>query len=229
MSERILVVEDEPAIAESVAYALTAAGYEVDTVGSGEDALSSTQERPYDLMILDLLLPGLSGLDVCREVRTTSALPIVMLTVRDEELDRVTGLAIGADDYVTKPFSTAELVSRVRAQLRRRRLNLGTDAVVYDVGGIHVDVGRHLVSVDGVPVRLTRSELRLLHLLAASQGRAVSREHLADGLRRDDGEPGDRRAIDVHISNLRRKLEPDPSTPRRLVTVRGVGYRLVAS
>jgi two-component system, OmpR family, response regulator RegX3 len=229
MSERILVVEDEPAIAESVAYALTAAGYEVDTVGSGEDALSSTQERPYDLMILDLLLPGLSGLDVCREVRTTSALPIVMLTVRDEELDRVTGLAIGADDYVTKPFSTAELVSRVRAQLRRRRLNLGTDAVVYDVGGIHVDVGRHLVSVDGVPVRLTRSELRLLHLLAASQGRAVSREHLADGLRRDDGEPGDRRAIDVHISNLRRKLERDPSTPRRLVTVRGVGYRLVAS
>jgi two-component system, OmpR family, response regulator RegX3 len=229
MSERILVVEDEPAIAESVAYALTAAGYEVDTVGSGEDALSSTQERPYDLMILDLLLPGLSGLDVCREVRTTSALPIVMLTVRDEELDRVTGLAIGADDYVTKPFSTAELVSRVRAQLRRRRLNLGTDAVVYDVGGIHVDVGRHLVSVDGVPVRLTRSELRLLHLLAASEGRAVSREHLADGLRRDDGEPGDRRAIDVHISNLRRKLERDPSTPRRLVTVRGVGYRLVAS
>src|SRR4029079_15501030 len=108
-------------------------------------------------MILDLLLPGLSGLDVCREGRTTSALPIVMLTVRDEELDRVTGLAIGADDYVTKPFSTAELVSRVRAQLRRRRLNLGTDAVVYDVGGIHVDVGRHLVSVDGVPVRLTRS------------------------------------------------------------------------
>jgi two-component system, OmpR family, response regulator RegX3 len=180
-------------------------------------------------MILDLLLPGLSGLDVCREVRTTSALPIVMLTVRDEELDRVTGLAIGADDYVTKPFSTAELVSRVRAQLRRRRLNLGTDAVVYDVGGIHVDVGRHLVSVDGVPVRLTRSELRLLHLLAASEGRAVSREHLADGLRRDDGEPGDRRAIDVHISNLRRKLERDPSTPRRLVTVRGVGYRLVAS
>jgi two-component system, OmpR family, response regulator RegX3 len=229
MSERILVVEDEPAIAESVAYALTAAGYEVDTVGSGEDALSSTQERPYDLMILDLLLPGLSGLDVCREVRTTSALPIVMLTVRDEELDRVTGLAIGADDYVTKPFSTAELVSRVRAQLRRRRLNLGTDAVVYDVGGIHVDVGRHVVSVDGVPVRLTRSELRLLHLLAASEGRAVSREHLADGLRRDDGEPGDRRAIDVHISNLRRKLERDPSTPRRLVTVRGVGYRLVAS
>jgi two-component system, OmpR family, response regulator RegX3 len=229
MSERILVVEDEPAIAESVAYALTAAGYEVDTVGSGEDALSSTQERPYDLMILDLLLPGLSGLDVCREVRTTSALPIVMLTVRDEELDRVTGLAIGADDYVTKPFSTAELVSRVRAQLRRRRLNLGTDAVVYDVGGIHLDVGRHLVSVDGVPVRLTRSELRLLHLLAASEGRAVSREHLADGLRRDDGEPGDRRAIDVHISNLRRKLERDPSTPRRLVTVRGVGYRLVAS
>jgi len=229
MSERILVVEDEPAIAESVAYALTAAGYEVDTVGSGEDALSSSQERPYDLMILDLLLPGLSGLDVCREVRTTSALPIVMLTVRDEELDRVTGLAIGADDYVTKPFSTAELVSRVRAQLRRRRLNLGTDAVVYDVGGIHVDVGRHLVSVDGVPVRLTRSELRLLHLLAASEGRAVSREHLADGLRRDDGEPGDRRAIDVHISNLRRKLERDPSTPRRLVTVRGVGYRLVAS
>jgi len=229
MSERILVVEDEPAIAESVAYALTAAGYEVDTVGSGEDALSSTQERPYDLMILDLLLPGLSGLDVCREVRTSSALPIVMLTVRDEELDRVTGLAIGADDYVTKPFSTAELVSRVRAQLRRRRLNLGTDAVVYDVGGIHVDVGRHLVSVDGVPVRLTRSELRLLHLLAASEGRAVSREHLADGLRRDDGEPGDRRAIDVHISNLRRKLERDPSTPRRLVTVRGVGYRLVAS
>jgi DNA-binding response OmpR family regulator len=228
MSERILVVEDEPAIAESVAYALAAAGYEVDTVGSGEDALTSARERPYDLMILDLLLPGRSGLDVCREVRAESALPIVMLTVRDEELDRVTGLAIGADDYVTKPFSTAELVSRVRAQLRRRRMNLGADAAVYDVGGIHVDVGRHEVSVDGEPVRLTRSELRLVVLLASSQGRPVSREALAAGLGRSDDGSGDHRSIDVHVSNLRRKLERDPGAPRRLVTVRGVGYKLVA-
>jgi DNA-binding response OmpR family regulator len=178
-------------------------------------------------MVLDLLLPGTQGMDVCRTLRAESDLPIVMLTARDAEIDRVVGLEVGADDYVTKPFSIAELVSRVRALLRRRELDRSRTAVLQKVGGLHLDVTRHAATVDGKPLQLTRSEFRLVSLLASEPGRVFSRDELVRHLWQSDF-VGDRRAIDVHISNLRRKLEQEPRHPRRLVTVRGVGYKLVA-
>jgi two-component system, OmpR family, alkaline phosphatase synthesis response regulator PhoP len=223
VGERILVVEDETPIAEAVGYALRGAGYDVDIVGDGNDALVATRERPFDLMVLDLMLPGLSGLDVCRAVRSDSDLPIVMLTARDAELDRVLGLEIGADDYVTKPFSVAELVSRVRALLRRRDLDRGP--VLQRVGDLVIDVLRHSATLEDRPLQLTRSEFRVVTLLASEPGRVFTREELVEHLWEGDFD-GDRRAIDVHMSNLRRKLEEDPRNPRRLQTVRGVGYRL---
>jgi two-component system response regulator RegX3 len=228
MSGRILVVEDEPAIAEAVSYALRDAGYAVDAVADGGEAVDAARERPYDLMILDLLLPGLPGLDVCRAVRAESDLPIVMLTARDAELERVVGLEIGADDYVTKPFSVAELVSRVRALLRRRELDRGRRSFLQRVGGLELDIPHHAATIDGRPLQLTRSEFRLVTLLASDVGRVFTRDELVRHLWESDF-LGDRRAIDVHVSNLRRKLEADPRNPRRLLTVRGIGYKLVAS
>jgi two-component system response regulator RegX3 len=227
MSTRILVVEDEPAIAEAVSYALADAGFDVDAVGDGTEALDKARRRRYDLMILDLLLPGLHGTEVCRTLRAESDLPIVMLTASDAEGDRVTGLDLGADDYVTKPFSVAELVSRVRALLRRRELDRARRPELLRVGGLQLDVARHSATLDGRPVHLTRSEFRLVSLLASEPGRVFTREELVRHLWESDF-VGDCRAIDVHFSNLRRKLEEDPRHPRRLVTVRGVGYRLVA-
>jgi two-component system, OmpR family, alkaline phosphatase synthesis response regulator PhoP len=227
MSGKILVVEDEPAIAEAVSYALTEAGYDVDAVGDGRAALEAARRESYDLMVLDLLLPGVSGIDVCRDLRAESDLPIVMLTALAEEHDRVTGLDLGADDYVTKPFSVAELVSRVRALLRRRELDRRRSAAVVKVGGLHLDIGRHDATVDGKPLKLTRSEFRIVALLASEPGRVFSRDELVRHLWQSDF-VGDRRAIDVHISNLRRKLEPEPRHPRRLLTIRGVGYKLAA-
>jgi two-component system response regulator RegX3 len=226
---RILVVEDEPAISDAVSYALREAGYEVDAVGDGDDALERARTRHYDLMVLDLLLPGKLGVDVCAELRTErSDLPIVMLTARDAEADRVKGLDLGADDYVTKPFSIAELVSRVRSLLRRRELDRVRAGTVRAVGGLRLDVGGHTATVDGAPVLLTRSEFRLVALLASEPGRAFTREELVRHLWESDV-AGDLRAIDVHVSNLRQKLERDPRRPSRLLTVRGVGYKLVAA
>jgi DNA-binding response OmpR family regulator len=225
VGERILVVEDETPIAEAVGYALREAGYEVDVVGDGNEGLAATREQTFDLMVLDLMLPGMSGLDVCRAVRAESDLPIVMLTARDGELDRVLGLEIGADDYVTKPFSVVELVSRVRALLRRR--NLDRSHVVQRVGDLAIDVSRHSATLEDRPLQLTRSEFRVVTLLASEPGRVFTRDELVEHLWEGDFD-GDRRAIDVHMSNLRRKLEEDPRHPRRLQTVRGVGYRLNA-
>jgi len=226
MGERILVVEDEATIAEAVSYALRESGYDVDAVANGRAALEAARAERYDLMILDLMLPIVSGLDVCRELRAESDLPIVMLTARDAESDRVLGLDLGADDYVTKPFSVAELVSRVRALLRRRELNRAR-GLVRRVGALDLDVGRYTASLAGKPLQLTRREFRLLALLASEPGRVFTREELLQEVW-SDARSGDRRAIDVHVSNLRRKLEEDPRHPRRLQTVRGAGYRLVA-
>jgi len=206
---RILLVEDEPAIAEAVAYALRDAGYDVDHTDNGTEALAAARGRHYDLMVLDLLLPGIPGLDVCRKIRAESDLPIVMLTARDMEGDRVTGLDVGADDYVTKPFSVAELVSRVRALLRRRELDRASSVNVVRVGGLHLDIARHSATIEGKPLRLTESEFRLVQLLASDPGRVFTRDDLISHLWESDF-VGDRRAIDVHISNLRRKLEADP-------------------
>jgi DNA-binding response OmpR family regulator len=225
VSGRILVVEDETPIAEAVGYALRGAGYEVDLVADGDAGLEAVLGRSFDLMVLDLMLPGLSGLDICRAVRAESDLPIVMLTARDAEQDVVDGLELGADDYVTKPFSVAELVSRVRALLRRRDLDRAH--AVQRIGDLEIDVARHSAAVAGVPLSLTRSEFRLVTLLASEPGRVFTREELIEHLW-EDGYEGDRRAIDVHVSNLRRKLEDDSRNPRRVQTVRGAGYRLLA-
>jgi two-component system, OmpR family, response regulator RegX3 len=227
MSSRILLVEDEPAIAEAVAYALEDAGFEVHAVGDGGEALEASRRLDYDLMILDLLLPSMSGLNVCRTVRAESDLPILMLTARETELDRIVGLETGADDYVTKPFSMAELVSRVRALLRRRALDLARNSGVRAVGSLRLDVNHHSATVEDRVLQLTPSEFRLLSLLATEPGRVFTREELVRHLWQSDF-LGDRRAIDVHISNVRRKLEPNPRQPRRLVTVRGSGYKLMA-
>jgi two-component system response regulator RegX3 len=229
VNSKILVVEDEPAISDAVAYALREAGYEVQAVGDGDSALEHARSHDYDLMVLDLLLPGLPGIEVCNQLRADhSDLPIVMLTARDAEAERVAGLDTGADDYVTKPFSVAELVSRVRSLLRRRELDRASSGAVKTVGGLRLDVARHTASVDGKPILLTRSEFRLVALLASEPGKPFEREELIRHLWESDF-VGDRRAIDVHVSNLRRKLERDPRRPERLVTVRGVGYKLVAA
>jgi two-component system, OmpR family, response regulator len=225
---RILVLEDEPAIAEAVSYALRTAGYDVDWLEDGDAALAAAREREYDLLVLDILLPTTtSGLDVCSVLRRESDVPIVMLTALGAESEKVSGLDTGADAYVTKPFSVAELVSRVRALLRRRQLDRSSASGTLTVGELALDIGRHAATIDGAPLRLTASEFRLMRFLASEPGRAFSRDELVEHLW--EGElVGDRRAIDVHISNLRRKLERDPRHPRRLVTVRGVGYKLVA-
>jgi two-component system, OmpR family, response regulator RegX3 len=229
MSARVLVVEDEPTLMQAVAYALRREGFEVTTAGDGERALELFEDEGCDLIVLDLMLPNVSGLDVCRQVRSTSAVPIVMLTAKDTELDVVLGLEVGADDYMTKPFSMAELVGRIRANLRRRELDrdqLETETAVRTLGGVRIDLARHEVTVDGRRVALTPSELRLLHLLADRPQQVYSRRQIMEHLW-DSSFVGDEHACDVHISNLRRKVERDPRHPERIVTVRGFGYKLV--
>jgi two-component system, OmpR family, response regulator RegX3 len=225
---RILIAEDEPAILDAVAYTLRAEGFDVETAEDGERALDELKGKDYDLMILDLMLPKLSGTEILRRVRRESPLPVIVLTAKSAEADRVLGLEIGADDYVSKPFSMAELVGRVRALLRRRELDrVGVTGPVR-VGELELDPYRHRVLVDGEPRHLTRSEFKLLALLASEPERAFTRRELMQHLW-DSEYVGDQRACDIHISNLRRKVERDAARPERIVTVRGVGYKLVAA
>ena len=227
MNERILVVDDEPAIVDAVVYALRRDGFEVDTAVDGREALEAGRAGSYDVLVLDLMLPEISGLDVCRMLRAESDVPIVMLTARDAEVDRVLGLELGADDYVTKPFSTAELVSRVRAILRRRELDrTPAQGGVVRVGNLELDLVRHRVRVDGREVELTPSELSLLSLLAEAPDRVFPRREIMQHLWNSTF-VGSERACDIHVSNLRRKIEPDPARPKRLLTVRSAGYKLV--
>jgi two-component system response regulator RegX3 len=227
MSDRILVVDDEPAIVDAVAYALRASGFEVDAFGDGESALEAARSDGYDVLVLDVRLPGLSGIEICRRLRGESDVPILILTAMDAEVDRVLGLEAGADDYVTKPFSVAELVSRVRAILRRRELDRASGGGVRRVGSLELDVNRHEVRIDGRTIRLTPSEFRLLALLAEGPERVYTRREIMQHLW-DSTYVGDQRACDIHVSNLRRKIEETPGRPQRLVTVRGVGYKLRA-
>jgi two-component system response regulator RegX3 len=227
VSERILVVDDEPAIVDAVVYALAGEGYDVESRADGQAALEAALGGSFDLVLLDLMLPSLSGTEVCRRLRHESDVPIVMLTAKDAEVDRVLGLEIGADDYVTKPFSIAELVSRVRALLRRRELDrAGRGYSFRRVGGLALDLARHKVALDGRDVQLTPSEFRLLALLAEEPERVYSRREIMQHLW-ESTYVGDERACDIHISNLRRKLEREPNQPERLLTIRGVGYKLV--
>jgi two-component system, OmpR family, response regulator RegX3 len=227
VTERILVVDDEPAIVDAVAYALEGEGYEVDSRADGEAALEAALDERFDLVVLDLMLPKLSGTEVCRRLRAESDIPIVMLTAKDTEVDRVLGLEIGADDYVTKPFSIAELVSRVRALLRRRELDRAGRGVAFKrIGSLTLDLARHKVSLKEREIQLTPSEFRLLALLADEPERVYSRREIMQHLW-ESAYVGDERACDIHISNLRRKLERTPDEPERILTVRGIGYKLV--
>jgi two-component system response regulator RegX3 len=221
----VLVVDDDPGVLDVVAFTLRREGYEVDEEREGRAALEAARSKRYDIVILDVMLPEISGTDICRALRAESDVPILMLTARDAEADRVQGLELGADDYVTKPFSTAELLSRVRAILRRRELDRGGVAV-RTLGGLHIDLGRQEVLVDGGRVHLTLSEFKVLALLAEQPESVVSRRELMQHLWASE-HVGDEHACEVHISNLRRKIERDPARPVRLLTVRGLGYKLV--
>ncbi len=226
--ERILVVDDEAGIRELVGQYLRTEGYEVDEAADGEDALRRFQERAHDLVVLDLRLPGIDGFDVLREIRRTSQVYVILLTARAEETDKLIGLELGADDYVTKPFSPRELVARVRAVLRRRRAGDDPDDEMMRFDGLEVDVERHEVRVDDQPVELTSLEFELLAAMAGAPGRVFSRRQLIERVWGWDLY-GDERLVDVHVSNLRKALGDTAEHPRFVGTVRGVGYKLSAA
>jgi len=223
VSKSVLVVDDEPKIVEVVGDYLRSAGFSVTTAADGESAIASARARPPDLVVLDLGLPGLDGLDVARELRRAAPVPIVMLTARGEETDRVVGLELGADDYLVKPFSPRELLARLRAVLRRTE-GLQTERERFVVGDVVVDTSRRQVTVGDRVVDLTATEFDLLAELARQPGRVFTRAQLLDTIHGVVVESYER-TVDAHIKNLRRKLEPDPRQPRYLLTVHGVGYR----
>jgi DNA-binding response OmpR family regulator len=220
---RILIVDDEPEILRLVVDYMSAAGFATVTARTGDDALMRAHAEPPDLVILDLGLPGIDGLDVTRALRRTSDVPIIMLTARDDETDKLIGLELGADDYVTKPFSPRELVARVRAVLRRRAAAGQSDVI--NAGGLMLDAPRMRVTRDGEEIELTATEFALLETLARQPGRVFTRSQLLDAIHGVAFESYER-AIDAHIKNVRRKLEPNPRSPRYVLTVYGVGYRL---
>jgi two-component system response regulator RegX3 len=218
-------VEDDPTLQYAISRLLEKDGFAVDVADDGEAGIDAARASDYDVVLLDWMLPKLSGIDVCRALRAESPVPIIMLTAKETEANRVLGLELGADDYVTKPFSSGELVSRIRSLMRRRALDLGDDRQVRMVGGIVLDLVRHRIDIDGQPVQLTPTELRLLSLLATDPERVFSREEIMRHLWQS-AFVGDTRTVDVHVRNLRRKIEREPAHPERLVTVRGVGYQL---
>ena len=222
---RVLVVEDEESFSDALSYMLRREGFEVAVAGTGPDALSEFDRSGADLVLLDLMLPGLSGTEVCRTLRQRSNVPVIMLTARDSEIDKVVGLELGADDYVTKPFSSRELVARIRAVLRRRgEPETEAAGVALEAGPVRMDVERHVVTVDGGTVPLPLKEFDLLELLLRNAGRVLTRGQLIDRVWGSDY-VGDTKTLDVHVKRLRAKIEPDPSSPRHLVTVRGLGYK----
>ncbi len=224
---RVLVVEDEESFSDALSYMLRREGYEVAVASTGPDALATYDRSGADLVLLDLMLPGLSGTEVCRALRQRSNVPIIIVTARDSEVDKVVGLELGADDYVTKPFSARELVARIRAVLRRggEADELITSAL--EAGPVRMDVERHTVAVDGDAVSLPLKEFDLLELLLRNAGRVLTRGQLIDRVWGADY-VGDTKTLDVHVKRLRAKIEPDPANPKYLVTVRGLGYKFEA-
>jgi DNA-binding response OmpR family regulator len=226
-SPTILLVDDEDAVRKVLAYPLEKDGYAVVQAADGEAALREFAAQPVDLVVLDIMLPRLDGLEVCKRLRATSTVPIIMLTARDDELDKVIGLELGADDYITKPFSIREFRSRVRALLRRARVQQlpgDSDDERIEHDGLVIDVPRRVVEVRGEPVQLTYVEFELLRTLAGHPGRVFSRRMLLEALWKS-ADYRDPRTIDVHVRHLREKLETEPRTPEFILTVRGVGYR----
>lgn len=231
MSEKILVVEDEPALQETLAYNLSRQGYTVNTAGDGETAIQTARQWKPDLIVLDIMLPVLDGFEVCRILRKEMNVPILMLTARDDEIDRVIGLELGADDYLTKPFSMREFLARVKAQLRRVRLVRqeisGAEQTAHEIlrfGNLTIDLSRREAALDGRPIPMKPKEYDLLLFLARHQGQVLPRELIMDRVWGWDYIGGSR-TVDVHIRWLREKIEPDPGHPVRIVTVRSVGYR----
>jgi two-component system response regulator RegX3 len=221
---RILVVEDEESLRDPLTYVLSREGFEVAAAANGPDALEEFERNGADLVLLDLMLPGLAGTEVFRAMRATTNVPVIMLTAKDSEVDKVVGLELGADDYVTKPYSARELVARIRAVLRRRGEPDDLMPATVEAGPVRLDVDRHVVSVGGAPVAMPLKEFELLELLLRNAGRVLTRGQLIDRVWGADY-VGDTKTLDVHVKRLRAKVESDPATPRHIVTVRGLGYK----
>ena len=224
---RILIVEDEPSLSEPLAYLLGREGYETTIVADGLAAVAEFERNGSDLVLLDLMLPGMPGTEVCKEIRTRSAVPIIMLTAKDSEVDIVVGLELGADDYVTKPYSTRELLARIRAVLRRKTEPETENDAVLEAGDVRMDIERHTESVSGTDVAMPLKEFELLELLLRNAGRVLTRGQLIDRIWGADYF-GDTKTLDVHIKRIRSRIERVPSEPTMLVTVRGLGYRFEA-
>jgi two-component system response regulator RegX3 len=219
------VVEDEESFSDALSYMLRKEGFDVSLAATGAAALTEYDRSGADIVLLDLMLPEMSGTEVCRELRQRSQVPIIMVTARDSEVDKVVGLELGADDYVTKPYSPRELVARIRAVLRRRAVEtVETATSVLAAGPVRMDVDRHVVTVNGEPIQLPLKEFDLLELLLRNAGRVLTRGQLIDRVWGADY-VGDTKTLDVHIKRLRSKIEPEPSSPRYIVTVRGLGYK----
>ncbi|RNL77464.1 response regulator transcription factor [Nocardioides marmorisolisilvae] len=221
---RVLVVEDEESYSDALAYMLRKEGFEVAITATGPDALAEFDRAGADVVLLDLMLPGLPGTEVCRQIRQTSNVPIIMVSAKDDEVDKVVGLELGADDYVTKPYSPRELVARIRAVLRR-----GTEPdlapMTLEAGPVRMDTERHVVTIDGEDVRLPLKEFELLEMFLRNPGRVLTRGQLIDRVWGSDY-VGDTKTLDVHVKRLRAKIEPSPAEPKYLTTVRGLGYKL---
>jgi two-component system, OmpR family, response regulator RegX3 len=224
---RILVVEDEISYSDPLSYLLRKEGYEVSVAETGPDALEDFDRAGADLVLLDLMLPGLSGTEVCRALRQRSSVPVIMLTAKDSEIDKVVGLEIGADDYVTKPYSSRELLARIKAVLRRQAEPEELVPSTLEAGPVRMDVERHVVTVNGAQASLPLKEFELLEILLRNTGRVLTRMQLIDRVWGSDY-VGDTKTLDVHVKRLRAKIEPDPAAPRHIVTVRGLGYKFEA-
>ncbi|MEU5867218.1 MULTISPECIES: response regulator transcription factor [unclassified Nonomuraea] len=226
---RVLVVEDEESFSDALSYMLRKEGFEVSVAATGPEALDTFDRNGADLVLLDLMLPGLPGTEVCRSLRQRSKVPVIMLTAKDSEIDKVVGLELGADDYVTKPFSSRELVARIRAVLRRQGdVVEELETAVLAVGPVRMDVDRHVVAVRGEQVQLPLKEFELLEVLLRNAGRVLTRGQLIDRVWGADY-VGDTKTLDVHVKRLRAKIEADPSNPRCILTVRGLGYKFDAA
>ncbi|SES22151.1 two-component system, OmpR family, response regulator RegX3 [Pedococcus cremeus] len=221
---RILVVEDEVSYSDPLSYLLKKEGYEVAVTETGPEALEEFDRAGADLVLLDLMLPGLPGTDVCRALRQRSNVPVIMLTAKDDEIDKVVGLEIGADDYVTKPYSSRELLARIKAVLRRRAEPEDLMPATLEAGPVRMDVERHVVTVNGEPASMPLKEFELLEMLLRNTGRVLTRMQLIDRVWGSDY-VGDTKTLDVHVKRLRAKIEPDPGNPQHIVTVRGLGYK----
>ena len=224
---KVLVVEDETSYSEALSYVLRKEGFDVAIAETGPDALAEFERGGADIVLLDLMLPGLPGTEVCRQIRQTSSVPIIMVSAKDTEVDKVVGLELGADDYVTKPYSPRELVARIRAVLRRGSVDEVDEASALEAGHVRMDVDRHLVTVEGEIVKLPLKEFELLEYFMRNPGRVLTRGQLIDRVWGADY-VGDTKTLDVHVKRLRAKIEPDPTNPISLTTVRGLGYKLDA-